>query len=77
MPKARRQIAPTFTWEGRAFSVDEYTREARVSGLLVPKDGEIVLRTLRPGTRARRALYLLFGGQVGHLDPGGRGGAGA
>jgi CubicO group peptidase (beta-lactamase class C family) len=43
LPVAARQIAPTFAFKGRTWSVDDYMRAYRVSGLLVIKDGQIVL----------------------------------
>jgi CubicO group peptidase (beta-lactamase class C family) len=43
LPVAARQIDPTFTSQGKTWTVDDYMKAYRVSGLLVLKDGEIVL----------------------------------
>lgn len=43
LPKASRQIDPRFEWQGRTWSVDDYMKAYRVSGLLVLKDGRIVM----------------------------------
>jgi CubicO group peptidase (beta-lactamase class C family) len=43
LPKAPRQIAPTFTYEGKTWTVDAYMAAYRVSGVLVLKDGKILL----------------------------------
>ena len=43
LPVAARQIAPTFTYKDRTWTVDEYMAAYRVSGLLVLKDGKVVL----------------------------------
>ena len=43
LPKAARQIAPTFALKGRTWSVDDYMAAWSVSGVLVLKDGKIVL----------------------------------
>ena len=43
LPVAARQIAPTFTYQGKTWTVDDYMVAYRVSGLLVLKDGKIVL----------------------------------
>jgi len=43
LPRAARQIAPTFELQGRAWTVDEYMAAWSVSGVLVLKDGKIVL----------------------------------
>jgi CubicO group peptidase (beta-lactamase class C family) len=43
LPKAANQIDPTFTYEGRIWTTDEYMKAYRVSGLLVLKDGKIVM----------------------------------
>jgi CubicO group peptidase (beta-lactamase class C family) len=43
LPVAARQIAPTFTYEGKTWTIDDYMKAYRVSGLLVLKDGKIVL----------------------------------
>jgi CubicO group peptidase (beta-lactamase class C family) len=43
LPVAARQIDPTFTYDGKTWTIDEYMKAYRVSGLLVLKDGKIVL----------------------------------
>jgi CubicO group peptidase (beta-lactamase class C family) len=43
LPVAARQIAPTFRYRGRTWTIDAYMKAYRVSGLLVLKDGKIVL----------------------------------
>lgn len=43
LPVAAAQIAPTWTHDGKAWTVDSYMSAYSVSGLLVIKDGRIVL----------------------------------
>jgi CubicO group peptidase (beta-lactamase class C family) len=43
LPVAAKQIAPTVTYNGKTWTIDEYMAANRVSGLLVLKDGKIVL----------------------------------
>ncbi|HEV2530555.1 serine hydrolase [Phenylobacterium sp.] len=43
LPKAARQIDPTFDYDGKTWTVDDYMKAYRVSGLLVLEDGQIVL----------------------------------
>ncbi|WP_309604241.1 serine hydrolase domain-containing protein [Phenylobacterium sp.] len=43
LPVAARQIDPTFRYQGKTWTVDDYMAAFRVSGLLVLKDGKIVL----------------------------------
>jgi CubicO group peptidase (beta-lactamase class C family) len=43
LPVAARQIDPTFNFDGKTWTVAEYMKTYRVSGLLVLKDGKIVL----------------------------------
>src|SRR5437868_601829 len=43
LPRAARQIAPTFVYDGKTWTLDRYMQAYRVSGLLVLKDGKIVL----------------------------------
>ncbi|WP_337186429.1 serine hydrolase [Phenylobacterium sp.] len=43
LPRAARQIAPTWTHAGRSWTVRDYMDAHRVSGVLVLKDGEILL----------------------------------
>ena len=43
LPVAAKQIDPTFTYDGKTWTIDDYMKAYRVSGLLVLKDGKIVL----------------------------------
>lgn len=43
MPVAAHPIAPTWTYDGKTWTVDDYMKAYRVSGLLVLKDGKILL----------------------------------
>jgi CubicO group peptidase (beta-lactamase class C family) len=43
LPVATRSIAPTWTYAGKSWTVDGYMKAYRVSGLLVLKDGKIVM----------------------------------
>jgi CubicO group peptidase (beta-lactamase class C family) len=43
LPVAATQIAPTWTYAGKSWTVDDYMQAYRVSGLLVLKDGKIVM----------------------------------
>jgi len=43
LPKAAAQIAPTFTHGGRTYTLDQYMEAYRVSGVLVLKNGRIIL----------------------------------
>lgn len=43
LPKAARQIEPTFQFDGRTWTIGDYMTAYRVSGLLVLRDGKIVL----------------------------------
>lgn len=43
LPTAARQIEPTFAFDGKTWTVGDYMKTYRVSGLLVLKDGKIVL----------------------------------
>ena len=43
LPKAARQIDPTFDYDGKHWTIDSYMAAYRVSGLLVLKDGKVVL----------------------------------
>ena len=52
LPVAARQIAPTFAFDGKTWTIDAYMRAYRVSGLLVLKDGKIVLEKYALGRKA-------------------------
>jgi len=43
LPMAARQIAPKYEWQGRTWTVDDYMEAHNVSGVLVLKDGQVVL----------------------------------
>jgi CubicO group peptidase (beta-lactamase class C family) len=43
LPKAAHQIDPTFSFAGKTWTLADYMKAYRVSGLLVVKDGKIVL----------------------------------
>jgi CubicO group peptidase (beta-lactamase class C family) len=43
LPKAAGEIAPTWTWNGRAYDVTSYMAAMRTTGVLVLRDGKIVL----------------------------------
>jgi CubicO group peptidase (beta-lactamase class C family) len=43
LPVAAHQIDPTFTYAGKTWTIDEYMKAYRISGLLVLKDGKIVM----------------------------------
>jgi len=51
LPVAARPIAPTFRYQGRTWTIDAYMKAYRVSGLLVLKDGRIVLEKYGLGRR--------------------------
>lgn len=52
LPKVRRQIDPKWTWQGKPQTVQGYMAAHRTSGLLVLKDGRIVLERYGLGRRA-------------------------
>jgi CubicO group peptidase (beta-lactamase class C family) len=43
LPRAAHQIDPTFDYDGKTWTIDGYMKAYRVSGLLVLKDGKILL----------------------------------
>ncbi len=43
LPAAARQISPTITYKGKTYTPESYMAAWRVSGLLVIKDGKVVL----------------------------------
>jgi CubicO group peptidase (beta-lactamase class C family) len=43
LPKVDREIAPTFEYAGKTWTVDDYMKAYNVSGVLVLKDGKILL----------------------------------
>jgi len=51
LPMAAKQIAPTFTYKDRTWTTDEYMAAYRVSGILVLKDGRILLEKYALGRK--------------------------
>lgn len=51
LPVAAKQIAPTFRYDGKTWTIDSYMKAYRVSGLLVLKDGRIVLEKYALGRK--------------------------
>lgn len=43
LPKAAHQISPGWTWDGQDMDVDRYMQQARSSGVIVLKDGQVLL----------------------------------
>ncbi|WP_354101913.1 serine hydrolase [Bradyrhizobium sp. RT5a] len=43
LPEAARRISPGCTWNGEAMDLDSYMKATHISGVIVLKDGEIVL----------------------------------
>jgi CubicO group peptidase (beta-lactamase class C family) len=53
LPRAETQIAPEWTYDGKPYTVARYMADYRASGLLVLKDGKIVLERYGLGRRPR------------------------
>jgi CubicO group peptidase (beta-lactamase class C family) len=51
LPRAAKQIAPTFSYAGRSWTVDDYMKAYNVSGVLVLKDGKILLERYGMGRK--------------------------
>src|SRR4051794_34408228 len=51
LPLAAKPIAPTFSYAGKTWTIDDYMKAYRVSGLLVLKDGKIVLEKYALGRK--------------------------
>ena len=51
LPMAARPIDPTFSYAGKTWTIDAYMQAYRVSGLLVLKDGKIVLEKYALGRK--------------------------
>jgi CubicO group peptidase (beta-lactamase class C family) len=49
LPKAAHDIAPTWTYAGRTWTVDQYMAAYRTSGVLVLKDGKVLLERYAMG----------------------------
>jgi CubicO group peptidase (beta-lactamase class C family) len=70
-PIAARQITVSYTWEGKTWTLDDYMRAFNVSGVMVLKDGEVVLERYAQGRQptdrwmsqsvAKSVLSLLYG----------------
>jgi CubicO group peptidase (beta-lactamase class C family) len=52
LPVAAKQIEPTFAYNGKTWTIGEYMAAYRVSGLLVLKDGKIVMEKYALGRKA-------------------------
>lgn len=53
LPRAAREIDPTFSHAGKTYNVSEYMRAYNVSGVLVLKDGQIIMERYGLGRRPR------------------------
>ncbi|HEX2561558.1 serine hydrolase domain-containing protein, partial [Phenylobacterium sp.] len=53
LPKVATEIDPTFSHAGRTYTVSEYMRAFNVSGVLVLKDGRIIMERYGLGRRPR------------------------
>ncbi len=51
LPAATRQIDPTFDYAGKTWTIEAYMKAYRVSGLLILKDGKIVLENYGLGRK--------------------------
>ena len=51
LPAAAHQIDPTFTYDGKSWTVDSYMAAYRVSGVLVLKDGKVLLEKYALGRK--------------------------
>ena len=51
LPVAKTQLDPTFSYDGETWRVDDYMKAYRVSGVLVLKDGKIVLEKYALGRK--------------------------
>ena len=51
LPMAAKQIEPTFTYQDRTWTTDDYMAAYRVSGILVLKDGKVVLEKYALGRK--------------------------
>ncbi len=49
LPMAARQITVTWDWQGRTWSLDDYMKAYNVSGVMVLKDGQIILERYAAG----------------------------
>src|SRR5437868_6528597 len=51
LPRAAKQIAPTWTYDGKSWTVGSYMKAYNASGLLVIKDGKVVLERYGMGRK--------------------------
>ena len=51
LPMAARQITVTWDWQGRTWSLDDYMKAYNVSGVMVLRDGQIILERYGDGRR--------------------------
>jgi hypothetical protein len=51
LPRAAKQIAPTWTYDGKPWTVDSYMQAYNVSGVLVLKDGKVLLERYGMGRK--------------------------
>jgi CubicO group peptidase (beta-lactamase class C family) len=49
LPVDARQISPRYEWQGRTWTLDDYMRAYNVSGVLVLKDGQVILERYGSG----------------------------
>ena len=73
LPRAAVQIDPKWMWQRRPWDVASYMAAMRTSGVIVLKDGKVVLERYGLGRRPERSLDLVLGRQVDHLDAARRG----
>jgi CubicO group peptidase (beta-lactamase class C family) len=57
LPVAAHQISPRWTWKGEAMDVDRYMQANRTSGVIVLKDGQIVLERYGLGRTDKDSWY--------------------
>lgn len=57
LPAATRQISPRWSWEGEAMELDRYMTSMRTLGVVVLKDGEIVLERYGLGHTENDSWY--------------------
>ena len=74
LPVAPKQISPTYTWQCRTLTVDGYMKAYKVSGVMVLKDGQVVLERYSQGRQptdrwtsqsvAKSVVSLLYGAAI-------------
>jgi len=75
LPIAARQITVTYDWQGRTWSLEDYMRAYAVSGVMVLKDGKVILERYGEGRSptdrwvsqsvAKSVTSLLAGAAIG------------